>query len=722
MPVPQNKRELTILYGSQTGQAEAISEEIHDRVVKENVKAVRFCLSEVDKKFSIEKEQLVVIVCSTTGDGDPPDNASKFVRRIKKKTLSSDHLSKLRYTVLALGDSNYTNFCNCGNTIDRRLQELGASHFYDSGQADDAVGLEVVVEPWIEGLLVKLREVLGKCDSPQSFDLINGVSDLANNFYNKALLEDEPVKPTDNAIYVSSGKDISSSITTKQSESINEHLSKDSPNAIKPSVKIEDKIEPNKMTASTLRHSILPLSQSALKIPAAPEPYLTLQFSFPAENVTVHEVVHPNAATDVFHAQVTQVRQLTFDPLVKKALELEIDTGSHDCDFQPGDSFGIVCSNRKEEVDYLIERLQLQDKADLPMTIEILEGTKKKDPKVPDFITRPSTIRKVLSDNLDFRAVPRKALLRMLVDYTSDSEEKRRLQELCSVQGAKDYATHIREGLVGLVELLQTFQSCCPPVERLFELLPRLLPREYSVANSPLVDPNKMRFVFNVIHLPDFEEIKRKGLCTNWLESLVSNSLPTLESDITLEEKMKQMSVQDTHIPVYLRRATIFRFPTDPSKPLIMIGPGTGVSPFIGFLEHREQLLKQNPTLKLGPAVLFYGCRYSDKDFLYKEQLSRFQQTGILTELYTSFSREVGHEDTKYVQHNITKNSDYVMKLVFEEEGAIFICGDAKMMGRDVMNTFIELIQKRDDISKSEAIKVITKLRDNNQYLEDVWT
>ena len=116
---------------------------------------------------------------STTGDGEPPDNALGFVKRIKRKTLASDHYKHLCYallgksyyeaarllffqglslqnifvqcllsyhllffclSILALGDTNYANFCNCGKTIEQRLQELGAKQFYPTGYADDGVG------------------------------------------------------------------------------------------------------------------------------------------------------------------------------------------------------------------------------------------------------------------------------------------------------------------------------------------------------------------------------------------------------------------------------------------------------------------------------------------------------------------------------------------------------------------------------------------------------
>jgi hypothetical protein len=102
-----------------------------------------------------------VFVVSTTGDGDPPDSAQKFWRRLKKKTLAKTYLQHLKYALLGLGDSNYTNFCNFSKMLNKRLLELGATAFYDTGYADDAVGLERVVEPWTDGLWAAVKMTLG---------------------------------------------------------------------------------------------------------------------------------------------------------------------------------------------------------------------------------------------------------------------------------------------------------------------------------------------------------------------------------------------------------------------------------------------------------------------------------------------------------------------------------------------------------------------------------
>ena len=101
------------------------------------------------------------MVSSTTGDGEQPENAEPFWRKIKKKKLPEDTFAHLKYTILGLGDTNYSQFCNGPKTLHDRMKQLGANTFYDPDWADDGVGLELVVEPWIENLWQPLANELG---------------------------------------------------------------------------------------------------------------------------------------------------------------------------------------------------------------------------------------------------------------------------------------------------------------------------------------------------------------------------------------------------------------------------------------------------------------------------------------------------------------------------------------------------------------------------------
>ena len=144
--------QLLCLYGSVTGKAESIAEQVVERAAELGHAASLHSLGEVGKAWQLEDTATAIIVSSTTGDGEQPENVTKFWRKLRPKTLPADHLAHLQYALLGLGDTNYNQFCAAPRALHRRLQELGARALVPPGWADDGTGLEVVVEPWLEQL------------------------------------------------------------------------------------------------------------------------------------------------------------------------------------------------------------------------------------------------------------------------------------------------------------------------------------------------------------------------------------------------------------------------------------------------------------------------------------------------------------------------------------------------------------------------------------------
>ncbi|MEO5626711.1 MAG: assimilatory sulfite reductase (NADPH) flavoprotein subunit [Dokdonella sp.] len=150
---PQER--LTIIYGSQTGNARRLAEKLaHDA---ENAGlAVRLLRADVYPQRELKSERLLYIVISTQGDGDPPDDARGLVEFVVGKRVPP--LVDLKYAVLGLGDSSYPQFCAIGRRLDARLAELGATRVLAAGEAD--VDIETVATPWLEQALGAARETL----------------------------------------------------------------------------------------------------------------------------------------------------------------------------------------------------------------------------------------------------------------------------------------------------------------------------------------------------------------------------------------------------------------------------------------------------------------------------------------------------------------------------------------------------------------------------------
>ncbi|XP_077411143.1 methionine synthase reductase isoform X2 [Vanacampus margaritifer] len=569
MPIEVKPR-IVVLYGSQKGQAQSIAEGIAEEAEGNGLLAELSCLDQNDK-YNLEKEKSpVVFIVSTTGDGEPPDNALQFVKHIKKKTHSSDHYKHLHYALLALGDTNYENFCNCGKTIECRLQELGAQRFYATGYADDGTGLEVVVDPWLEGLWKAVKAALTKMSSDRNFkeDSEKTISDLSIPDVQLNLL----------------------SLTKHQSPDLDPKCSSTGSQVTSPSVEGVSLTTPPAETQNTdpaisnapsLSQSVPLLSDLSLNVPSLPPPFLDVSLQ---EVDTVDEIFGPLNSKTLNEVPISRAVCLTTGESVKTAILIELDITAYPMlTYQPGDSFDVFCPNRASEVKLLLRRLGLEDQENRHVQVSLCKNTKKKGAQVPSYIPQNISLLYLLTWCLEIRSVPKKAFLRALVEHTADSVQRRRLQELCSKQGTTDYNQFVRESSLSILELLDAFPSCLPPLSLLIEHLPKLQPRPYSAASCRLQHPGKLNFVLSVVEFPacSGRPVERRGLCTGWLFDRVTPLL------VLPEEAESQCHVVTPRIHVSLRPNCSFRHPPDTSVPLIMVGPGTGVAPFIGFLQQR---------------------------------------------------------------------------------------------------------------------------------------
>ncbi|KAL8606119.1 hypothetical protein ACOMHN_032126 [Nucella lapillus] len=833
-----------LLYGSQTGQSQAIAEEIFQRSSKHGLQPEIFCMSMLGKKFQMEDERCVVMVTSSTGDGEPPDNALKFVRRFNRKTLPLDHLAHVSYTVLGLGDSNYSNFCRNPKDLDRRFSELGAKRFCPSAFADEVEGLDVVADPWIEALLPALQECVGICPEastpsaeasttattqPPDCSLQNGTSHFSTSAstalsHNTASQRDttdvsETHDDSSNTETLPSQKDdadrahgtgtssghagqelISDSSLSRtgddadrahgtgtssghagqeqisdrslsrtgdevqtletassqtagakhEEESLEKGASETTGGkhvtdlAEAPPEEAEDTLKLNApdSAAHSLGVSTAALSEKSLTLPALSPAFLTATYLLPDENLSSkmaelpwqNNCKGPSAASDIIKAKVVSAVRLTAHDALKKTLLLKLGFKGNSLTYRPGDSISIICANDDKEVSQLIKRLGLSRVADLPVKVTVMADTKKRRAAVPPHIpAEGASLRYILKHCLDIRHPPKKALLRHLVAHTREAWEQRRLQELCSKEGGEDYTAFVHGEHLSLLDLLYTFPSCHPPLGRLIEHLPRLQPRPYSICSCEQWEPGRLDIAFSVVTIPASHGrlYSRRGLCTGWLDDVTmamqrhaGKEPPAGEGLPALEE----MSLADIEIPIFARTNQHFRTPNDLSLPLIMIGPGTGVAPFIGFLQERQlRLPKEGSGGSVGDAWLLFGCRHKEKDFLFQSAIQEFQEKKVLTKFLPAFSRDApdsgnNKHAAKYVQDNIRAHAAEICRLAEDRGAVVMVCGDAKHMAGDVAAAFEAVFMQELGVSSDKAKEYVMTMRIRHRYLEDVWT
>ena len=332
---------------------------------------------------------------------------------------------------------------------------------------------------------------------------------------------------------------------------------------------------------------------------------------------------------------------------------------------------------------------------DAPMSLRVSPGYEGKP--LPSNLPTTFTVRGALTSSVEVRATCKKSLLRALAEVARDENEKRRLEELCSRQGAQDHLKFVLKHNICVLDVLHNFPSCRPSADLLLQHLPALKARSYSVVDSPDVSPrNSVRFALSVVVLPPSEHRmpgERLGVCSNYLKNLPLGSAVELKH----------------------RKSLSFKLPEDPKTPIIMIGPGTGVAPFLGFVQQRS--LDEG---EKGENHLYFGCRRPDHDFIFEEELKGFEKSGKISSLNVAHSRMEGSEH-RYVQDLIARDSRRLYCDVTERGAVVYVCGDAKGMSKGVREAFVRVFAEEGGVGEKEAKNLLRSLTKEKRYKEDVW-
>jgi sulfite reductase (NADPH) flavoprotein alpha-component len=167
-----------------------------------------------------------------------------------------------------------------------------------------------------------------------------------------------------------------------------------------------------------------------------------------------------------------------------------------------------------------------------------------------------------------------------------------------------------------------------------------------------------------------------------------------------------------TTVPVYVHANKAFKLPADGSVPIIMVGPGTGIAPFRGFLHERRA------TGATGRNWLLFGDQRAATDFLYRQELEAMQADGFLTRLDTAFSRD--QAEKIYVQNRMLEGAAELYAWL--EAGAHFyVCGDASRMAKDVDAALHQVVERAGGKSAEQAAAYVQALKTAKRYVRDVY-
>src|SRR6187431_583930 len=358
--------------------------------------------------------------------------------------------------------------------------------------------------------------------------------------------------------------------------------------------------------------------------------------------------------------------------------------------YRVGDHLSVVPRNDPALVDSVARRFGF-----LPadqIRLQVAEGRRAQLP-VGDAVS----VGRLLTEFVELQQIATRKQIQIMSEHTRCPVTKPKLLAYVGDDAAstEHYRSDVLTKRKSVFDLLEEHPACELPFHAYLEMLSLLAPRYYSISSSPSIDPARCSVTVGVVDAPASSgRGVYRGVCSNYLSG---------------------RRVGDTiHATVRETKAG-FRLPDDPAVPVIMIGPGTGLAPFRGFLQERAHRKAQGA--ELGPAMLFFGCRHPDQDFLYADELKAFATDGI-TELHTAFSRADGPKT--YVQHLVAAQKDKVWSLI--EQGAIiYVCGDGGKMEPDVKAALVAIYRERKGADAEAGLRWIEELGTSNRYVLDVW-
>uniref|UniRef100_A0A034WDT5 Methionine synthase reductase n=1 Tax=Bactrocera dorsalis TaxID=27457 RepID=A0A034WDT5_BACDO len=384
----------------------------------------------------------------------------------------------------------------------------------------------------------------------------------------------------------------------------------------------------------------------------------------------------------------------------KRILEITLDMQTAEDYFQPGDTIGILPINNIKDVQLLLKHMHLTNNIDDIFQLQISTKCSKKIAKLPTYIPTHCTPYRLLSDCLSIHAIPKKQFLNVLANCCENNDERAFLSSLSSKEGSCYYNELILERGLKLLDFLELCPSCKPTLEILIEHLPRLLPRPYSIANCPV--GNDMKLIFSI--LPE-----KPGVTTDMLNNLAA---PLLNAANPSELPK---------ITIYARQPNKFRFTSQEANERnhILIGVGTALAPFLGFLELKQQLLANGIFKTLGDTWLFSGA-INETHLPHRERILAYEEAGVLQRYFESFSRALS-ATYHYVQEQLLAHASEFVEFLMQENTVLYICADGGSISKSIETAVMECLVQVKHITLDEASQELKLFKGNGKYREDLW-
>lgn len=368
-------------------------------------------------------------------------------------------------------------------------------------------------------------------------------------------------------------------------------------------------------------------------------------------------------------AKLKERKLLTPLPSTRKTYHIELDIKEAKLNFSVGDSIGIYPSNPKEVVDKILNSLKISPEE------KFFDKRSNQTFSYRVFLTKKCNLNKIPS-----------SILHYLCETETNKQKREQLSSLQTLENKDKKKQFLQNHEIW--DLLEEYPQAHVDPQTFCEKLLPMMPRFYSIASSPKIHPNEIHLTVACVEY-ETNSHKRVGVASYFLTETAT--------------------VNETEIPLYIQPAKHFRLPQNANIPVIMIGPGTGIAPYRGFLQERAVSSAKN--------WLFFGERNQNTDFYYGSYFEKLASENKL-QLDLAFSRD--QEKKVYVQDRMLEKAEELWQWI--KKGAhIFVCGDAQKMAKDVDKTLVLIAQNQGKMPEEEARRYIKDLRLEKRYLLDVY-
>ena len=384
--------------------------------------------------------------------------------------------------------------------------------------------------------------------------------------------------------------------------------------------------------------------------------------------------------------KILNIQEMRQNNINGSTLKVTFDLTGTNISYKPAENVLIFPKNKQEIVNIVFNQLAM-DKENNYVNYKLTNQNKESlNLPLPEGIT----VKEALTEYIDLSCQINKDILTKLVISLTDINQKNKITEIINDEIklseflSKNY---------NIADFIKEFDSLQLSLQELSEIFPSIIPRYYTCASSYNKNNNIIEIIITLVSWKGPQGDKRYGMNSNYLNELFLS---------------KSFQKQDEYVNISLKESE-FKLPQNLSSPMLMICTGSGIAPFISFLQEFDSIKSKTPEINF-ETFLIYGSMNRKNDFIYEKELEEFKKKGILTEYFTAFSRD--QEKKIYVQDVLGNyfDKEKIENLIIKKGMYVYICGSISM-GNAVNKKLKELLGNDN----------YEKMMNNKQLMSETW-